>query len=1292
MFPFLIFFLTWPTSSFAKNARIPKASLSKSSLQVIEKTQKTLKPKLEKKLYAQAENPPGSSPFFEKRLHHKTQTNPSPPCHINRECLNQLHNKLLNKKDEDSIHFNCQWAYKNNHLCCKNPTDCFLSYATKEIKEELDDKLKTLVVSQACSQEGISSLNSFLSDFQGDFCEKGVRHCKEFCEHTLRDFQQSFRACFSIKKSVSIDEALSRARQDPLCHREMSKISQIYKELSFDSLSDFYKNLKWESLLGFREALSFEDFVDCERVREGRGDGSFKKLAFSTCQIASTIESGRKLLARAKANREGSEEEENSEENLNDEDSHPVSATGGNFAGGVYQPSALVPTPTKIFPDEGKSLLEEDKKDLSKRELSSIKTPLLKEPLLKSPASSVLEKGLSSTKAIAGKTQANSQLNPQSIKNPQSINKAKTSTPPQAVMGSSSQFFQDFSNKNLVHGYEGIRSFLSSSHNAFFDKTGKKAMGQSQTGKTTKEEPAQDFLEKTWSHTKSLFSSAIKWGTSVGERGKEDLKSVWFSLSGGGPQVVYQSLFQSVEAPQLEPIFVQEVQDKNKKPVFKSYDLLRGKPAGLLVQIKYKKPELCLRLRSPKNCWKRGLSFQLKLKVKDQMLPIRCLSLDAREPFKLPSRPMSEQECFFKSDDFFPPEIFSKIPGDSSPVHKFIEFPTESIEAVELNQYIDRIHPFDTGYSYNSALSLLGFSDRVVKDIDSENSHVPVRINIVEQKEVLLPQMSIFRPFRREKKERTLPNHSVLKSKVPWEKGLGNCERNVEDYFKTKLSSSNVFCINALELLPLKIGWTRIKGMEGAEEVIEVIGSEEVLRVKRAERDNKRCILSEEEAKDNAEIPHWGDSKDGYKMTDMDKVIAFASSDEMRFFIPTVFPISKISSKILRTTKGKDFIMGSCDIAKTALSHLALKQESAKFPGYPPNTYTHLKLYHRYQTHGLLRDLQVLEFERAKARFSKLIAVVPREYFVYHGIQREGPREEEVYGWTPLPHFIQTTGGYLAEFGWGFLGGIAFIREDQLDKGVLSHELAHLLGQRRDFYAQDKDQNKPPQKCRWFSGHPLKICKKHTIPIALKTEFRNGSLIWSFVKKRNSIMDNKNKSEDEESDPKEPLEILWIDRESHQKSFSAMAKISSRFYDSFYHFKRTLFGKNPLATKLLFSVYYSKEKKEFILPWTKFLKTDWSSSSWSEREREQLKVPFLLFQLKSKEGEVLDSVYRPILDGEAGFLSDREKEIYSSKPFGFSMLSAIFDLSRLGDLSGNLQIVVYDPEGQEFFSFSLPED
>ncbi len=1091
---------------------------------------KALKPKLEKKLYAQAENPPGSSPFFEKRLHHRSQRaeNPPPPCHINRKCLNQLHNKLLNKKDEDGIHFNCQWAYKNNHLCCKDPTGCFLSYATDEIKEELDDKLKTLAVSQACSQEGISSLNSFLSDFQGDFCEKGVRHCKEFCEHTLK--------------------------------------------------------------------------------------GGLK------------------------------------------------SSAGGGFVGEGYQPSVSNFPLNSSFPDEGKGLLEEDKKDLSKRELSSIKTPSLKEPLLKSPESSISKKALSS-KAMLGKNKAKPPLKPQSAKNP---------IFPQTE-SSSGRFSKGFSGNR-----EGIYP-----HSPFFiEESGP----SSHKGKATEDKLPKSFLEKAWSKTKKIFSSAFKWWKF---EGKEDLKSAWFSLKGGGPQVVYQSLFQSVEAPQLEPIFVQELQSEHKKPVFKSYDLVRGKPAGVLIRVEYKKPELCLRLRSPKNCWKRGLSFQLKLQVKNQVIPIRCLSLDVREPLKIPSRPMSEQECFFKSDDFFPPEIFSKIPTESSSVYKFIEFPTESIEPVDLKKYIDRIETSNTGYTYHNLLSSLGFSDRVVKDIDSENSHVPIRINIVDHGN-----------------EKMVPNLSVLKSKVPWEEGLGNCERNVEDYFKAKLSSANIFCVNVLELWPLNLGWTRIKGSEGASDIAGFKkGTEEALRIKMAEADKKRCILSNEEAEANAKIPGWGESsKNGYKAIDLEKVRDFASSEEMKNFVPTVFPISKISSEVLITTGGQNFIPGSCDIAKIVPDYLAFKQEAVQSPGYPPNTYTNPDLYHRYQTKGLLEDLQTLEFERVRGDFSKLFVVVPRDYFIYHGIQREEPDDPEIYGWTPLPKFFQTTGVYLSEFDWGFLGGIAFVREDQVGKGALSHELAHLLGQRRDFYDQE-------QKCQWFSGHSWRSCKKYEIPIALDSWIENDQRHWRFIKKRLSLMGNNSDLEEfnvekpdfEESDAKKFLKKIWMDRETHQRVFSALAKINSVLYDS-KKAKTPLLREMLRSKKLLISGFYNKEKKEFVVPQMRLWETDWVTSSWSDPrphsilmnpKREVNGVPLVLFQLRGKKGQAIQSIYRPVFDIESGFLYEGKDRECGSEPFEFSMVSAVFNLSnafeRGHDLK-DLRVLLINPDGEEIFSSPLPED
>ena len=35
---------------------------------------------------------------------------------------------------------------------------------------------------------------------------------------------------------------------------------------------------------------------------------------------------------------------------------------------------------------------------------------------------------------------------------------------------------------------------------------------------------------------------------------------------------------------------------------------------------------------------------------------------------------------------------------------------------------------------------------------------------------------------------------------------------------------------------------------------------------------------------------------------------------------------------------------------------------------------------------------------------------------------------------------------------WSFLGDVAFLREDQVDKGTLSHELAHFVGTKKKIF------------------------------------------------------------------------------------------------------------------------------------------------------------------------------------------------------------------------------------------------
>ncbi len=275
------------------------------------------------------------------------------------------------------------------------------------------------------------------------------------------------------------------------------------------------------------------------------------------------------------------------------------------------------------------------------------------------------------------------------------------------------------------------------------------------------------------------------------------------------------------------------------------------------------------------------------------------------------------------------------------------------------------------------------------------------------------------------------------------------------------------------------------------------------------------------------------------------------------------------------------------------------------------------------------------------------------------------------------------TGGYLSYSGWGFLGGITFVREDQVDRGVLSHELAHLLGQRKDFYDQE---GKQQQKCRRFSGDELIPCAGYKIPRALDSWVENGQRHWNFVQDRYSIMDNKNEPDIEEN----ILEELWIDRESHQRVFSPYAKVSSVF-DHLQN-KIHLSEKKIKPKKLLVSGFYDKKRNRFLSPQLRVLETDGVTPSLS-KDWDVKEVPLVSFHVKNREGSPLQTIRRPAFDVESRFLYEGGKSREcGSKSFGLSMVSAIFNLSELRTSPKDIKLSVFGPEGEEIFSSLLPED
>ena len=176
----------------------------------------------------------------------KISTSSSSTCKIDNECLDYLHNSLLNKESDESIYQFCEVSYQNSRDCCINPSQCGESYA-----EDLAQSLRSHSLGitrqagsdlQSCQLNNLSNLIHSLSSVQSGVCHAGVENCKSSCESKLEYFKGKFRECFSIQYPHTIDSVLKKA-QSPSnnldCYREIRDVAEKYKRQSLSKQSLF---------------------------------------------------------------------------------------------------------------------------------------------------------------------------------------------------------------------------------------------------------------------------------------------------------------------------------------------------------------------------------------------------------------------------------------------------------------------------------------------------------------------------------------------------------------------------------------------------------------------------------------------------------------------------------------------------------------------------------------------------------------------------------------------------------------------------------------------------------------------------------------------------------------------------------------------------------------------------------------------------------------------------------------------------------------------------------------------
>lgn len=1050
-------------------------------------------------------------------------------CQTNHKCLEYLNNVLLDKKNEEGIYQYCKITFDNIRFCCTDPSQCQESWGrdfAQNLRKNSLNKVKNLGGDLlSCELNRLSGLTNSLSGIQNEICNLGIKNCAVDCENKLREVTKTFRQCFSVPDSYSIEEFLEKAKKtvkDQVCYKKMRETVKKYKEQSLNKKASL------------REELKATDIIKCEDIQKAKSSQSLNRFVLNMCYRAQT-----QKQEQDKKEAEQKEKKETRE--------------------------AQVRQKTPLEGDKSPSLSHSEQ-NKTKPEIQNVEPYSNQEnPEEKSHG----EKYPLGTKASLSKGTAISLPENRYEKNP---------------------------DKKTEHSSFNNNEFPYSS--------------QKQKEKTT--EFSQTFFGKILNVIRAPIKEASArvrgWPFS---RFKKVIKKLKTNKN-GYPQITHQLVYQSVEAPQVEYLTEQELQNHPETPVFKSYDLVKGKPAGVLIQIQL--PRHCFQKVNIYECVKQS-DFNLQLSVKNQPVETKCVPLikTIKEGWQFAhSSESSNKACAFSTQDF----------SSTDPViYKFIELDTNKIDPVELDQYIKIESVSDLEYgSFNHP-------NKIIKEIHTENSHVPVRVNIVEQDNIIQNELSI-----------KVDDENKL--------SLGNCRDNI------KLHAPNEFCLNVLELEGLKLAFTRIVGGVYNNEKID------------------RCHLPGLKSKDLS-------TPNGYSTVSPRKVMNFVKSIEVENFLPTILPLTQLSASVLITKEEKqDFILGNCDNSMVTRESFELLARRGFHRGSQHNPFSSTKL-----SFGLLKDIINLKIEKAKWKnkdgkytYNKLFAVVSKNYFLYHKLHESlgAPDGSKIYGFSLIPEYHEAAGGnlHILNDPWNFLGDVAFIREDQLNNGTLSHELAHLLGQRKDFYEESG-------KCSRFREDPLKSenCREYKIPKALNTKIKNGKLSWQFVTDKFSIMGRKL-----------DLGMLWIDRESYQRIFAIIAKVSTVI-------KEKQKQRNSISKKIFISGFYRKKRNSFVVPKIKILETS-SNTSFDSKKPVLGDRDHITFQLKDKKDNVLQEIIQPVLKTRLEVLYQKEnsREVdCKTFPFDFFYIDAFFDIPENRKLE-DLRIVVLGPQGSEIFTAFVPKE
>ena len=644
---------------------------------------------------------------------------PEYTCQVNYKCLDYLNNVLLNKESDKSVYKYCETTLDNTKLCCADPSQCKEPWGKEFAKSLRESSLKKV---QNSGGDPLSCELSKLSNLINSLSKTQNKVCNTGLKNCNVGCENKLRKVTkTFRKCFSISNLYSIKKA-----LEKMQSHPIVEQACFREMYEVVEKYKKQSVdekFLFREKLETKDIVNCEEIKDINTKSGLNNFALSMCYQAQTQKQNEK---KEKIERIEKETRETQVEPI------PLKVEETQVGQVPLEVKAGRPFPSAA----SLSPLDEDNlEDETQNAESHSESP----PQEISGGKLSKEGQLNELKAIFGESLSSS---------------------------SSGNRYEGASNKEVESG--SIAGNISPHLNRNPVKTKKTNT------------PPQNFVKRVSNRTKIVAGRVVEKAKETVNKVKDKIKQRKREKE-GHLQITHQLVYQSVAAPQVEPFHIQEPQSNIEFPIFKSYDLVKGKSAGVLIQIQYEFPKPCFKRTNLNKCIKQR-DFNLRLEVRDQGVETKCVPMKKTEKEGWQFHSSSEssnQVCAFSTGDFS---------FEEPVIYKFIELNTTRMASVELEKYIDVNTLTNTGHHsgvFETPASRL--KDKTILPINTENSHIPVRVNIVEKGKVIKNELSI---------------KPTAESKL----SLGNCGNNID------LNAPNEFCLNVLELEGVNLGFIRITG------------------------------------------------------------------------------------------------------------------------------------------------------------------------------------------------------------------------------------------------------------------------------------------------------------------------------------------------------------------------------------------------------------------------------------------------------------------------------------------------